>query len=365
MTLTPDALLDQLAKKPPAAAYLFVGPEQYGRDLCRRAIAERVIGAGDMENGLAKHDLEELTLAEVLDDARAFSLFAPERVLWVSRAEGALPRGRALKDAAQDDDDDRPKQAGSEAELAGYLASPTPGVTVVFDCSRYDFDGEDKAKVERVRKFYAAVPVMVEFAKLAPAQVRALAAKRAKDLKLSIGAAELDLLVEATGASALAAVNEIEKLSLFLGSGAGTRAVTAADIETMVPQARTTTIFALVAALGRRDRAQALDLLDVLLREGEYLPLALSFLATQFRQALVAHEAGLRTGGQIQGYFSKLGVAMWPSRAEQVSGTVRAFSPAKLAQAIEQIAQADRDLRDIRPDDRVVMERFVVALTAA
>jgi DNA polymerase III subunit delta len=358
MTLTPDALLDQLAKKAPAPAYLFLGPEQYGRDLCKRAIAERVVASGDFENGVSKHDLEDSTLAEVLDDARAFSLFAPERVLSVSRAEGALPRGRAA--AKDDDDDDAPKQKGGEAELAAYLASPTPGVAVVFDCSRYEFDGEDKAKVERVRKFYAGVPIFVEFAKLAPAQVRTLAAKRAKELELSIGAAELDTLVEATGASALACVNEIEKLSLHAGS----RPVTIADIETMVPQARTTTIFALVNALGRKDRTQALDLLDVLLREGEYLPLALSFLATQFRQALVAHESQLRTAGQVQGHFSKLGVAMWPSRAEQVCGTVRMFSAEKLAKAIQLIAQTDKDLRDIRPDDRVVMERFVIALTA-
>ncbi len=170
----------------------------------------------------------------------------------------------------------------------------------------------------------------------------------------------MEVLLEATGQSAMSALMEIEKLSLHAGS----RPVTMEDIETMVPQARTTTIFALVNALGRKDRAQALDLLDVLLREGEYLPLALSFLATQFRQALVAHEANLRTSSQIQGYFQKLGVAMWPSRAEQVAGTVRAFPVVKLTQAIEYIAKADRDLRDTRPDDRVVMEKFVIALTA-
>ena len=203
MTLTPDAFLAQLEKKPPAPAYLFIGPEQYGRDVCRRALAERVVASGDFENGLTRHDLEEQSLAEVTDDARAFSLFAPERVIWVSRAEGALPRGRA---AAKDDDEDSPKTAGGEGELASYLASPTPGVSVVFDAAKYEFDGEDKAKSERVRKFYAAVPVMVEFAKLGPAQVRALATRRAKELKLTIGNTEMEMLLEATGQAALSTV---------------------------------------------------------------------------------------------------------------------------------------------------------------
>ena len=76
-----------------------------------------------------------------------------------------------------------------------------------------------------------------------------------------------------------------------------------------MPDARATTIFALVNALGRRDRARALEILDTLTREGEYLPLALAFLSTQFRMALVAREAGLKSPQQIQGHFSRHGRA--------------------------------------------------------
>jgi DNA polymerase-3 subunit delta len=152
---------------------------------------------------------------------------------------------------------------------------------------------------------------------------------------------------------------EIEKLSLFVGS----RAVSDHDIATLVPQAQATTIFALVAALGRRERRKALELLDVLVREGEYLPLALSFLSTQFRQALVAQEAGLRGAMAVQGHFAKSGIPMWPSRAEQVSQTMGAFTPAQIKTALSGIAHADKALRDTRPDDRTVLEDFVLALT--
>jgi DNA polymerase-3 subunit delta len=180
-------------------------------------------------------------------------------------------------------------------------------------------------------------------------------------LELRIGPAEIELLVEAVGGSALSLETEIEKLAHFVRG----RAVTAADIEMLTPQAQTTTIFALVNALGRRDRREALDLLDQLLRAGEYLPLALSFLGAQIRQALVAQESGLKTASQVQAYFSRMGVPMWPSRAEQVISAARAFSRERLAEAAQLVARADRDLRDTRPDDRIVMEEFVVALTRA
>ena len=169
------------------------------------------------------------------------------------------------------------------------------------------------------------------------------------------------LLLDATGGDASRIENEIEKLSLLT---AGARKVTAADIASLVPDAQATTIFVLVAALGRGDRTRALEILDMLAREGEYMPLALTFLATQFRMALVAREAGLRSASQIQAHFNKLGARMWPERARQIEQTVEAFSKQKLERAVVKLFEADRSLRDARPDDRIVMEEMILAMTA-
>ena len=67
--------------------------------------------------------------------------------------------------------------------------------------------------------------------------------------------AELALLLEATGGDASRIAAEIEKLKLF----AGPRKVTAEDIAALVANAQSTTIFALVAALGRGDRKPGAD----------------------------------------------------------------------------------------------------------
>ena len=118
-----------------------------------------------------------------------------------------------------------------------------------------------------------------------------------------------------------------------------------------------------MGALGRGDRKRALDSLDTLFREGEYLPLALTFLATQFRLAMAARDSGLKTSQQIQAQFHKQGIRIWRDRAEQVYQTVGAFPGEKLGRAIEKIFWADKALRDTRPDDRVVMEELVLSLT--
>ena len=348
--MSPEQFLQRIGKTAPAPVYLFLGPEAYQRGVCRKALIDRALPDGDLENGLTRTDLETTTVAEIIDDARSLSLFASNRVIWVSSAEAALPRRLT----------DTPAEGTGAALLADYLRQPTPGTVLVFECSRFDFEGEDRARLERVQKFYAAIPDQVEFRPYSIEAARRLAEDLARAAGLQLGLSEMGLLVEALAGDASRIANEIEKLRLYAGPG---RKVTSDDILRLVPNAQATTIFALVAALGRSDRRRALDSLDTLIKEGEYLPLALTFLATQFRLAMAAHEAGLRSSQQIQAYFTKQGVRIWRDRADQVHQTVSAFSKERLGKAIEKVSWADRALRDTRPDDRVVMEELVLNLT--
>jgi DNA polymerase-3 subunit delta len=357
--MTPQQFLAQLKQQEPRPAYLFLGPEPYQREFCRNALIQRVLpGPADRESGLIRHDLDGVTLAAVLEDACSPSLFSPRRVLVVSAAEAALPRTRA---SAEETEEEVGPGKGGAAALAAYLKDPSPDVVLVFEAARFDFEGEDKKKLERVRKFYAAVPAEVEFPQMSDAQARHFAQNLATRAGLKIGPTELDLLVSDLGGEAARIASEIEKLSIYAG---GKKEIGAAAISELVPEARESTIFALVAALGRNDRGGALDILDTLIRQSEYLPLALSFLATQFRLALAAREAGLRSPQQIQAHFAKQGVQIWGSRAEQVFQTVSNFSKKRLTAALKLIFEADKGLRDIRPDDRVVMEQFILRLTA-
>ena len=345
--MTPDEFLRSIANGEPEPAYLFVGPETWTRDRCRRALIQRMLPPEEQEQGVTRHDLSTVDLSAVIDDARSFSLFATHRVIWAGSAEAALPK----RDTGE-----------SEAATAikRYLNEPPPGVTLVFDCSRYEFDGDDKAKIQRVEKFYSVVAAHVEFTRHTAASARRLAEDLARTAALKIGAVELDVLVDLLGADVAKIATEIEKLSLYAGPD---RRVTEDDIYKLAPSARVSTIFELVNALGRKDRTASLHSLDVLVREGEYLPLALSFLATQFRLAFVAKEARLAGASQIQAYFTKQGTPMWRSRAEQVAQTAAAFSMEKLRAAAIRIHETDKALRDARPDDRTVMERFVLEMT--
>src|SRR5207253_8210986 len=166
------------------------------------------------------------------------------------------------------------------------------------------------------------IPDQVEFRPYTPESARRFAQDLVRQLGVQIGMSELGLLIEVLGGDAARIATELEKLRLY----AGNRKITVEDIRELVPNAQAATIFALVGALGRGDRKRSFDTLDVLMREGEYLPLALTFLATQFRLAKVAQEEGLRNAPQIQAYFTRQGVRIWRDRAEQIQQTLSAFS---------------------------------------
>ena len=343
---SPAQFLTRIRKGAVPAAVLLLGPEAYERRRIRQALT-----AGVPESGLTVHDLGEMSLAEVLDDARSLSLFAAERLIWVVNAEAALPRIRSEEDGDG-------ASSGASGPLIRYLKDPTPGVVLVFEAIRFDFEGEDRRKQERILKFYSAIPEVVELRRYTSLDARREAESLAGQTGLRIDPEALDLLVEALGGDMARISVEMEKLALY----AGDRAAGVDDIAALVPDARATTIFALVNAMGRRDRGRALEALETLSREGVYLPLALAFLSTQFRMALVAREAGLKSSQQIVGHFAKMGVQMWASRAEQVYQTVSRFSKPQLERAIGLIYQADKGFRDANPDDRLVMEQFILQL---
>src|ERR1700679_586788 len=132
--MSPEQFLQGLARGGPAPAYLFVGPEAYDRERCRKALLSAVLGDEPeaRENGLSRLSLDEVPLSAALDDARALSLFAARRVIWVGGAELALPRGRASSAgmAAEASPLDDKTKSGPDSGLADYLSDPSPDTVV-------------------------------------------------------------------------------------------------------------------------------------------------------------------------------------------------------------------------------------------
>ena len=100
MPVSPQQLIQSLERQKPAPVYLFLGPEGWHRKACREAIVAKALSAESIEEGVTLLDLDTHSLSEIIDDARAMSLFASDRVIWVASAESALPRSRSARSTA-------------------------------------------------------------------------------------------------------------------------------------------------------------------------------------------------------------------------------------------------------------------------
>ena len=63
--MTPEDLLSQLKAGKVAPAYLFLGPDAWRRDECRKALIEKALPEEDREQGYTRLDLDEVSLTEV------------------------------------------------------------------------------------------------------------------------------------------------------------------------------------------------------------------------------------------------------------------------------------------------------------
>ena len=169
----------------------------------------------------------------------------------------------------------------------------------------------------------------------------------------------IEALVDTLGADAMRISTEIEKLRLYAGPGGEDRGRGAGDSGSGFQRLDD---LRAGGCPGAARPPAGLGLVDTLVRQGEYMPLALSFLASLFRLALVAKEKGLRSPQQIQQALSKPGRPVWRSKAEQIHQTASGFTKAQLETGLKQIFAADWGLRDARPSDRIVMEKFILGL---
>src|SRR5579862_4329721 len=91
--MTPAQFLARVKRGEVPPVCLFLGQEGYNRRRCREAL---IAAAKGVET--EQVDASETPLAAIIDDARAMSLFASERLIFVTGAEAAMPRSMRSDD---------------------------------------------------------------------------------------------------------------------------------------------------------------------------------------------------------------------------------------------------------------------------
>ncbi|HEX7477527.1 MAG TPA: DNA polymerase III subunit delta [Polyangiales bacterium] len=309
--------------------HVIVGSERLFIDRAVVALRKATVGAGDPWNEQVFQG-KGASSARILDAARTLPMMGKVRFVLV----------RAVDDLAD-------KEQGP---LADYLTEPSDTTCLVLTAEKLDGRG-------RLAKTAKQTGCLADAQPIKQAGVRDFIGREARRRKLSMRDDAAAAMADAIGTDLSAIDDALERLSLYVGDG---QAITLAAVEACVSRVRVESIWALVDAVGLRDRRMALKATSSLLGDREPPLRILAMVARQLRMIGRMQEA-LRSGMAPQDAAIAAGAP--PFKARDLATAAKRVSAKDLARAFQVLGEADLALKGGKRQPDIVLEGAILELT--
>lgn len=309
--------------------YLIYGEEDLLLDHALRRLRDRIAEVADLDFNYEAFSGESADALAVVAAANTLP-FASERRLVVVRDVDKM-------------------NAQNQAVLAEYAKDPAPSACLVLVAHKMRKDSKLlKAVAASGWAFEYKAPTRAEY----PARVVDIFATKGRTISLDAASA----LVRAVGRDLRHLDTEADKIVAYVGERTN---VTRGDVEAMVIQTSPPSVFDFTNALGSRQCARALEVLNELLAEGEE-PHGVSAMAVRHIRTLISVRAVIDRGGSKVDVQRDVGMAEWQARTaiEQA----RNFTPHELSRALGDAAAMDAKMKTGRGEPRVLFEQWTIAL---
>lgn len=334
--LSPEKLIERLARGKPVPAVVLLGTDTYLRDMCREKIIDMCAPEGAREWAVARIPAGTGAWVEILRRAQTMPMLAPRQVIIVEDAESVEKLGEKSRDEVIE-------------SLGAYLESPAPFTVLLIEAA--GLDGR-----QRFSKLLSEKALIVELT-IGDESAATLAAQMAKHLGVEIDREAAALLAEIMNHEPARIRIELEKLATYVG---GRGPITVADVEALVVAARKNTIWQLADMLAARQRTDALAFLDNLLREGEQPAGLVGALGWMYRKLIEARDLPAHTPG----FHAARQLGMNPVAAESAVRNAHRIPKRDLLAGLIALAEADSQLKSSNPNPRASLEFLIARLTS-
>jgi DNA polymerase-3 subunit delta len=233
--------------------------------------------------------------------------------------------------------------------LLAYLKSPSPTTVLVLLSAKPDF----RLKLfQALKAAGSVVECKTPYDSAIPAWIESEAARRGKSI--TPGAAAL--VHVAAGRSLTAIAAELEKLGVYVGDKPR---IDEDDVRMVVGSTKEYTIFDLMNAVGRREEAPSLRILDRMLEQGESMTSCVVQLTKYFQKLWVL---GAQGSGPADAAAKSLGIH--PYFLREYAEAARRHSRGAVERAFAALKEADVALKTSAGTPRTVMTLLIHALTA-
>jgi DNA polymerase-3 subunit delta len=314
----------------------------------RLAELRQSLGSADMQSlNLSYLDGPKLTLAELRGSAEALPFFGDRRMIVVRRLFPS-GSGRAADDADAPETRRGKAEADRDREFLAYLPRvPDSTILVLYE------DAEFKGNHPAVKVVRDAGGDALASAAPSPQALPDWISRRVREKGGRIDGRAVQELIGAGIDDFRQLDQTLDKLVVY----ADERTIASQDISALVPETRDVTVFALVDAVGGRDRKVALETYRRLLGD-EVSPIYLLVMLTrQIRLLLGAHDALANR----EDLASALKVPPWV--AQKIGRQARIFNAERCVQAYRMLAEVDAAIKTGQADETIAVELLLVDLT--
>lgn len=321
--------------------YLLYGNETFLINETKQLLTEHVLLEDEAEFNLSVYDLNETPIEIALEDAETLPFLGEKKLLFLHN-----PHFLTAEKTKE-------KTEHNLARLEAYLKEPAPYSVVVFIAPYEKLD--ERKKLTKELKKRAGV---FEAKKLNEAELKKWIVSRAEYNGVSIEPAAIELMLALAGTNLFMLTSEVDKLALYTGRG---HTIDAQTVEKLVARSLEQNIFALVDKIVSRKIDEALRIYYDLLKLNEEPIKILSVITGQFRLIYQVKELSRRGYGQqqIAGYLK-----VHPFRIKLAAGQAQKFGDTELTHIMKELAEADLKMKTGQMNKELLIELFLLNLSA-
>jgi len=272
--MTYQEALRHLEQGRPGPLYLVTGEEPFLLERLLRCFLEKTLEASAVGFNAHRFRGDEISAEALVSVANTFPVSSSKRLIILQNAD-------RIKD--------------EQGLITGYISDPSPSTILVFAAPKPDMR----------KKLFSSLKKRAQWVACCAPKERELPdwiSEEAGKAGLKFSQEACWFLKEHLGANLLSIQQELEKLALYLADtpapeGRGAPRVSLEILQKVLGNGRAHSIFELTKAVGNKDCAQALRLLEQVLSEGAAPLFVLAMLLRQWRQMALARamlDAGLR-----------------------------------------------------------------------
>lgn len=319
---------------------LFYGAEDFLMNWAVDSITDEYVDEGSRDIDLIHLDGEHVSAADIMAQARAYSMFSERRVVIV---RNYLPLFRKAADPNAD-------------ELLSFAVAPQDSSVVIFVVeSRYSPD------LSAYGKKLAKACGAYEFARLERADLKSFITKRVHGAGKMIARRELEHMIDVSGyynKGSVYYLAQLEKDIDKIVKACEGDSISAGLIEEILIGDSDRFVFGLVDALMSGDRGKALAIAEAIIREEDGAMAVLALLTKQFEIMYDAVELNEK-GYSISQMAKKTGVNEF--RFKRAFNAAGRYSKRRLGRILTELYNTDRDIKRGNIDKDVALELIAIS----